>query len=75
MISGLGGISPQKATFAGYPLPGIQPCLVNAKGKEIKGNGKEGLLCIKFPWPSMIRTTLHAETKKECIESLVEWMM
>jgi len=57
MISGLGGISPQKATFAGYPLPGIQPCLVNAKGKEIKGNGKEGLLCIKFPWPSMIRTT------------------
>jgi len=57
MISGLGGLSPQKATFAGYPLPGIQPCLVNAKGKEIKGNGKEGLLCIKFPWPSMIRTT------------------
>jgi len=57
MISGLGDLSPQKATFAGYPLPGIQPCLVNAKGKEIKGNGKEGLLCIKFPWPSMIRTT------------------
>jgi len=57
MISGLGDISPQKATFAGYPLPGIQPCLVTAEGKEIKGNGKEGLLCIKFPWPSMIRTT------------------
>jgi len=32
-------------------------CLVNADGKEVKGNGKEGLLCIKFPWPSMIRTT------------------
>lgn len=57
MISGLGDISPQKATFAGYPLPGIQPCLVTAEGKEIKGNGKEGLLCVKFPWPSMIRTT------------------
>jgi len=53
----LGDISPQKATFAGYPLPGIQPCLVNADGKEVKGNGKEGLLCVKFPWPSMIRTT------------------
>ena len=57
MISGMGNISPQKATFAGYPLPGIQPCLVTAEGKEIKGNGKEGLLCIKFPWPSIIRTT------------------
>ncbi|MEM8908739.1 MAG: acetate--CoA ligase, partial [Bacteroidota bacterium] len=57
MISGLGDISPQKATYAGYPLPGIQMCLMDANGKEIKGNGKEGLLCIKYPWPSMIRTT------------------
>ncbi|MEM9822964.1 MAG: AMP-binding protein, partial [Bacteroidota bacterium] len=57
MISGLGGISPQKATFAGFPLPGIQMCLMTAEGKEIKGNNKEGLLCVKFPWPSMIRTT------------------
>ena len=57
MISGLGGHSPQKATFAGYPLPGIQPCLVNKDGKEIEANGEEGLLCIKYPWPSMIRTT------------------
>jgi len=57
MISGLGGLSPMKPTFAGFPLPGIQPCLVTAEGKEIKGNNKEGLLCIKFPWPSIIRTT------------------
>ncbi len=57
MISGLGDISPQKPTYAGYPLPGIQMCLVNSDGKEIRGKDKEGLLCIKFPWPSMIRTT------------------
>ena len=57
MISGLGAISPMKATYAGLPLPGIQVCLVDTKGKEIRGNNKEGLLCIKFPWPSMIRTT------------------
>lgn len=56
MISGLGGLSPQKATFAGFPLPGIQPCLVDQNGDEILENGKEGLLCIKFPWPSMLRT-------------------
>ncbi len=66
MISGLGGLSPQKATYAGLPLPGIQLCLLNSKGKEIKGNGKEGLLCIKYPWPSMIRTTYgdHARCKE-----------
>jgi len=57
MISGLGAHSPMKPTYAGLPLPGIQPCLVNKDGKEIKGNNKEGLLCIKYPWPSMIRTT------------------
>lgn len=57
MISGLGGLSPQKATFAGYPLPGIQACLVDKEGQRIEENGVEGLLCIEFPWPSMIRTT------------------
>lgn len=57
MISGLGDHSPQKPTYAGLPLPGIQPCLMSADGKEIKGSNKEGLLCIKYPWPSMIRTT------------------
>ncbi len=57
MISGLGGHSPQQATFAGYPLPGIQPCLVDTEGNEITENGVEGLLCMKFPWPSILRTT------------------
>jgi acetyl-CoA synthetase len=31
--------------------------IVDDKGKEILGNGVEGNLCIKFPWPSIIRTT------------------
>ncbi len=57
MIAGLGDISPIKPTYAGLPLPGIQACLVDAEGNEITGNDQEGLLCIKFPWPSMIRTT------------------
>lgn len=57
-ISGLGGLSPQKATFAGYPLPGVQVCLVDKEsGREIEGNPAEGLLCTKFPWPSILRTT------------------
>ncbi|RMF00663.1 MAG: acetate--CoA ligase [Bacteroidetes bacterium] len=57
MISGLGNLSPMKPAHAGYPLPGIQPCLLDADGKELEGNDIEGLLCIKFPWPSMLRTT------------------
>ena len=57
MISNIAGVTPQKPCFATLPLPGIQACLVDADGNELTGNGIEGLLCIKFPWPSMIRTT------------------
>ncbi len=57
MISGLGEHSPMKPAHAGYPLPGIQPCLMNAEGDELEGNDIEGLLCVKFPWPSILRTT------------------
>lgn len=57
MISPLPNITPLKPTYATYPLPGIQPCLMDADGNELEGNDVEGLLCVKFPWPSMIRTT------------------
>ena len=57
MISGLGGHSPQKASYAGYPMPGIHPVLLDAEGNEITENEKEGYLCVKHPWPGMIRTT------------------
>ena len=57
MISTIPNVTPQKPTFAALPLPGVQPCLVDKDGNEITENGKEGLLCIKFPWPSMLRTT------------------
>lgn len=57
MISGLGNLSPMKPAHAGYPLPGIQPVLLDQEGKEITENNVEGYLCIKRPWPSMLRTT------------------
>ena len=57
LISPLAGITPTKPCFATLPLPGVQPVLVDANGKEIKGNDVEGMLCIKFPWPSILRTT------------------
>ncbi|MGB1518422.1 MAG: acetate--CoA ligase [Crocinitomicaceae bacterium] len=57
MISGLGDLSPMNPTHAGYPLPGIQPVLLDNEGNEIGDNEVEGYLCMKFPWPSILRTT------------------
>ena len=57
LISALAGVTPTKPSFATLPMPGIQPILVDDKGNEIIGNNVEGNLCIKFPWPSIIRTT------------------
>lgn len=57
MITPLPGITDTKPCFASYPLPGVQPILVNSEGSLIEGNDVEGLLCIQFPWPSMLRTT------------------
>lgn len=57
LISPLAHITPLKPSYATLPLPGIQPIIVDEKGNELKGNNVEGNLCIKFPWPSIIRTT------------------
>lgn len=57
MISNLAGVTPAKPVHATLPLPGIQPVLLDESGREIEGNSVSGNLCIKFPWPSMIRTT------------------
>jgi acetyl-CoA synthetase len=57
MISPIANVTPTKPSFATLPLPGIQPILVDEQGKEIEGNGVNGNLCIKFPWPGMLRTT------------------
>jgi acetyl-CoA synthetase len=57
MISNLAGVTPGKPSYATLPLPGVQPILVDEKGEELAGNNVSGNLCIKFPWPSIIRTT------------------
>src|ERR1700759_1774241 len=57
LISNLAGGTPEKPAHATLPLPGVQPVLVDEKGEELHGNDVSGNLCIKFPWPSIIRTT------------------
>ena len=66
LISPLANITPIKASYATKPLPGVQPVLLSKDGQEIEGDNKEGLLCIKFPWPSIARTTYgdHERFKK-----------
>ena len=57
MISPLAGITELKPCYATLPLPGVQPILVDSDGNELQGNDVQGNLCIRFPWPSMLRTT------------------
>jgi len=57
LISPIPNVTKLKPTMATLPLPGIQPVLLDPSGKEIEGNDAEGLLCIKYPWPGIIRTT------------------
>lgn len=57
LISNMAGITEGKPTFATLPMPGVLPILVDENGNEIKGNNVSGNLCIKQPWPSILRTT------------------
>ena len=56
LISPLAGITPTKPSYATLPLPGVQLMIVDNEGKELLGNNVEGNLCIKFPFPSLVRT-------------------
>jgi acetyl-CoA synthetase len=61
LISNLGGVTPDKPSWATLPLPGVQPVLVDELGKEVTEKDEHGFLkgnlCIKAPWPGIIRTT------------------
>ena len=60
LISNMAGITPAKPGWATLPLPGVEPILVDEKGNEITEQEDglfKGNLCIKSPWPSIIRTT------------------
>ena len=64
LISNLAGVTSSKPSFATLPLPGVQPLLVDDKGVEAQPVVHEdgstvvpGNLCIRFPWPGMLRTT------------------
>jgi acetyl-CoA synthetase len=55
MISPLPGATPLVPGSCTLPLPGIMAAVVDETGHDLP-NGHGGLLVIKRPWPSMIRT-------------------
>ncbi len=56
MITPLPGATRTKPGSATRPNIGVQPCIVDDQGREISGNGVSGNLCIKYPWPGIMRT-------------------
>ena len=61
LISNLAGVTPAKPGWATLPMPGVQPVIVDENGKEVIEPDSNGLikgnLCIKAPWPGILRTT------------------
>jgi acetyl-CoA synthetase len=61
LITNLAGITQAKPGWATLPMPGVQPILVDEKGNEVTEKDENGMtkgnLCIKAPWPGIIRTT------------------
>ncbi len=56
LITPLPGATPTKPGSATLPFFGIEPILVDDEGHELEGNGVEGNLCLRRPWPGMART-------------------
>jgi len=55
MITPLPGATPMVPGSCTLPFPGIQAAIVSETGEDMP-NGHGGILVVKKPWPSMIRT-------------------
>jgi acetyl-CoA synthetase len=56
LITPLPGAIPTKPGSATLPFFGVQPVVVDEAGGVLEGNNISGRLCIRFPWPGMMRT-------------------
>jgi acetyl-CoA synthetase len=78
LISNFAGITPGIPCWATLPMPGIQPVIVDEHGKEVTEKDEHGYykgnLCIKAPWPAIIRTTYgdHNRCRKNYFEAYPE---
>ncbi|MBU1155199.1 MAG: acetate--CoA ligase [Proteobacteria bacterium] len=67
LITPLPGAIPTKPGSATLPFFGVQPCMLDDDGKELKGNGVSGRLAIKAPWPGQLRTTYGSHERFETV--------
>lgn len=64
LITPLPGITTLKPGSATRPFPGIEAIVLDEAGNEVP-RGTDGLLAIKRPWPSMVRTIFNDEARFE----------
>ena len=61
LIANMAGVTPARPSWATLPMPGVQPLLVDENGNEVTQPDEQGYLkgnlCIKAPWPGILRTT------------------
>ena len=62
MISPLPGLTATKPASATKPFPGIAADVVDEKGQPVP-DGQKGILVIRKPWPSMLRTLWNADER------------
>ena len=62
MITPLPGATPMVPGSCTLPLPGIMAAIVDETGQDLP-NGQGGILVVKRPWPSMIRTIWNDPTR------------
>ena len=56
LISPFPAATPLKPGSATFPLFGVEPVILDEGGVEVEGNPASGYLCIKSPWPGIMRT-------------------
>ncbi len=69
MITNLPGCTPMKPGSATLPFFGIQPVILNEDQSETE-RGSGGRLCLKFPWPGMLRYTWGDKEKNERVKEV-----
>jgi len=62
LITPLPAAVPTKPGSATLPFPGVEPIIVDSSGNEV-GPNEGGYLCIKKPWPGIMRT-IYGDPKK-----------
>eukprot|EP01064_Diplonema_japonicum_P018310 TRINITY_DN27007_c0_g1_i1.p1 TRINITY_DN27007_c0_g1~~TRINITY_DN27007_c0_g1_i1.p1 ORF type:complete len:664 (+),score=183.27 TRINITY_DN27007_c0_g1_i1:52-2043(+) len=63
MITSLPGATPMKPGCATLPFFGVQPVVIDVKTGEVLEGEASGYLCMKSPWPSMMRS-LYGDHKR-----------